>query len=276
VSTDSGSVAWSTDMECLATVFYGTDSAYGLTMNESSYGTNHSITLTDLEQNTTYYYKAYCISRNMTESTTYGSFTTAYSFIATVQSANSSQNDTVVVNISAVTTVIEMKLNNTVENGSLNITYSTSSPVNMTLSVAELGRFVRIEASPDVRAALSSVMLKVYYTDEELEDANVDESSLAMYWYNESTDSWIKLSTNISWVYGTGVNMQQNYVWANVSHFSDYTVGGANICPLNGDHPACGVVTLQEVVGYILRWAGGRAELQDVIDLIDGWRVTGI
>jgi hypothetical protein len=257
-------------------VFYGTDSAYGLTMNESSYGTNHSITLTDLEQNTTYYYKAYCISRNMTESTTYGSFTTAYSFIATVQSANSSQNDTVVVNISAVTTVIEMKLNNTVENGSLNITYSTSSPVNMTLSVAELGRFVRIEASPDVRAALSSVMLKVYYTDEELEDANVDESSLAMYWYNESTDSWIKLSTNISWVYGTGVNMQQNYVWANVSHFSDYTVGGANICPLNGDHPACGVVTLQEVVGYILRWAGGRAELQDVIDLIDGWRVTGI
>jgi len=276
VSIDSASVGFTTDMECLATVYYGTDSSYGLTMNGSGYETNHLIVLTGLEQNTTYYYRAYCVSRNMTESTTYGSFKTAYTFVAPVQSANSSQNDTVVVNISAVTTVIEMKLNNTVENGSLNITYSTSSPVNMTLAVAELGRFVRIEASSDVRAALSSVMLKVYYTDEELEDANVNESSLAMYWYNESTDSWIKLSTNLSWVYGTGVNMPQNYVWANVSHFSDYTVGGDNICQLNGDHPTCGVVTLQEVVSYILRWAEGRAQLQDVINLIDGWAISPI
>jgi hypothetical protein len=264
-------------MECLATVYYGTDSSYGLTVNGSgSYETDHLFVLAGLEQNTTYYYRAYCISRNMTESSTYGSFTTAYSFVAPVQSAGGSQNDTVVVNISAVSTVIEMKLNDTLENGSLNVTYSTSSQVNSTLSVPELGRFVRIEASQDVRDALESIMIKVYYTDEELEDANLNESSLGIYWFNISDSSWVRLTTNISWVYGTGVNAQANYVWANVSHFSDYSVGGNNVCPLKGDHPTCGVVTLQEVVSYIVRWVEGRAQLQDVIDLIDGWRMSVI
>ena len=263
-------------MECLATVYYGTDLGYGLALNGSGYGTNHSITLTGLVQNTTYYYRAYCVSRNMTESTTYGSFTTAYNFVAPVQSAGSFQNDTVVVNIFAVSMVIEMKLNNTVENGSLNITYSSSSPVNSTLAVMGLGRFVRVEASQDVRDALDSILIKVYYTDEELLDANINESSLSMYWYNETTDSWIMLSTNLSWVHGTGVDTVHNYVWANISHFSDYSVGGNDICALNGDFPSCGIVTLQEVITYINKWVIGRAQLQDVIRLIEGWRVTDI
>ena len=45
--------------------------------------------------------------------------------------------------------------------------------------------------------------------------------------YNESSGSWVKLVTNSpSWVYGSGVDTANNYVWANVSHFSDYAVGG--------------------------------------------------
>jgi hypothetical protein len=276
VSPDSATITWATDEECLSTVNYGIDDAYALSQNGSGYAFNHAVTLTGLAQNTTYYFKAQCISGNSTDRERYGSFTTAHSYVAPVQSANDSLNNTVTVNITEVSTVIELKLNNTVENGSLNITYSSSSPVNMTLSVAELGRFVRIEASSDVRESLSSVMLKVYYTDEELEDANLNESSLSMYWYNETTGSWIKLSTDLPWVYGTGVNTEQNYVWANISHFSDYSVGGDNICTLKGDFPECSYVTLQEVINYINKWIAGRAELQDVINLIDGWRTTDI
>ena len=45
--------------------------------------------------------------------------------------------------------------------------------------------------------------------------------------YNESSGSWVKLVTNSpSWVYGSGVDTANNYVWANISHFSDYAVGG--------------------------------------------------
>ena len=247
-----------------------------MSQNGSGYAFDHSITLSGLSKGTGYSYRAYVISRNGTEASSYGYFTTSIMYTEVIRQLNISLNDTVMINVSGAATIIEMKFNDTIDNGSLNITYSTNSPVNMTMSVAELGTFVRVEASPEVRAALTSVMLKVYYTDEELEDENLIESSLAMYWFNESASSWIKLSTNISWVYGTGVNMQENYVWANVSHFSDYTVGGANICPLIGDHPTCGEVTLQEVVNYIIRWAAGRAQLQDVINLIYGWSTTSI
>lgn len=266
-------IVWSTDSECMPHVNYGTDSSYALSRNGSS-GISHEIVLSGLAQDTTYYYRAQCTVGNITRVAGYGSFRTAYTYESPVQSPGGSENGTVIVNVTEVSTIIEMNLNDAVDNGSLNITYSTSNPVGMTMSVAELGRFVRIEASSDVREALTSVMLKVYYTDEELEDANINESSLAMYWYNETAGSWIKLSTDLDWVYGTGVNMQDNYVWANVSYFSDYTAGGDSICTLKGDFPTCSYVTLQEVVNYINKWAGGRAELDDVINLIDGWTAT--
>jgi hypothetical protein len=258
----------------LSSIYYGPGSSYDNSQNVSEYSYEHSFDLTGLDEDTGYSYRANIVSVNGTEATRFGYFTTAHKYSEPITVTNASLNDTLMVNVSEVKTVIEMSLNNTIENGSLNITYSTDSPVNMTMGVAELGRFVKIEASPDVRDSLKSIMLKVYYTDEELEDANINESSLAMYWYNETTASWIKLSTDLSWVYGAGVNMQENYVWANVSHFSDYTVGGDNVCALNGDHPTCGEITLQEVVSYILRWTVGRAQLQDVISLIDGWRET--
>ena len=250
-------------------VDYGTDGAYGLSKNVSGYAFNHSITLTGLEQNTTYYFRATTISRNSTDSTRYGSFTTAATYVVPVHSL-----DTVIVNITTISTVVEVKLNETVDNGSLNITYSTDTPVNMTLAVAELGRYIQIEVNPDVRGLLSSIMLKVYYTDKEVLDNNINESTLSIYWYNESKSSWIKLTTDLDWVHSTGVNTESKYVWANISHLSDYAVGGENICPLKGDLPVCGVVTLQEVITYINRWAVSRAQLQDVIDLINGWTVT--
>jgi len=28
----------------------------------------------------------------------------------------------------------------------------------------------------------------------------------------------------MDWVYGTGVNTELNYVWGNLTHFSDYTI----------------------------------------------------
>ena len=42
-------------------------------------------------------------------------------------------------------------------------------------------------------------------------------------------------------------------------------------CPLEGDTPPCGEVTLSEVIDFINLWAEGQAGLSDVIDLINAW-----
>jgi len=42
-------------------------------------------------------------------------------------------------------------------------------------------------------------------------------------------------------------------------------------CPLSGDDPPCGVISLAEVIGFINQWATGNASLSDVIGLITAW-----
>ncbi|MFH1834589.1 MAG: hypothetical protein ABH851_00205, partial [Methanobacteriota archaeon] len=73
---------------------------------------------------------------------------------------------------------------------------------------------------------ISHAMLKIYYTDSEVANAGLNETDLAIWWYNETLETWQILNENtMDWVYGTDVNMGEDYVWANVSHFSDYTIG---------------------------------------------------
>jgi len=62
-----------------------------------------------------------------------------------------------------------------------------------------------------------------------------NESTLGLYWLNESSGDWIKLSAELEWVNATGVNTTDvevygesyaGYVWAAVFHFSTYGVAG--------------------------------------------------
>jgi PGF-pre-PGF domain-containing protein len=127
--------------------------------------------------------------------------------------------------------------------GSINITRSI---VNITdeLDVPDPGIYIRINASTnfsdDNYSNLSWALIKVNYTDEDVSNNNLVESSLHLYWYNKSSGNWTELKTNSpTWVYGSGVNTAKNYVWANVSRFSDYALGGAlekeTPPPSNGD-----------------------------------------
>jgi len=43
------------------------------------------------------------------------------------------------------------------------------------------------------------------------------------------------------------------------------------VCPLAGDDPPCGDVTLQEVVFDINLWADGETEVGEVVALINAW-----
>ena len=114
--------------------------------------------------------------------------------------------------------------------GSIGITRSIVDITNE-FKVPGPGIYIKINASTnfsnDNYSNLSWALIKVYYTDEDMNNNNLNESSLCLYWYNESKQNWIKLETNsLTWVYGSGVDIANNYVWANVSHFSDFAIGG--------------------------------------------------
>ncbi len=146
--------------------------------------------------------------------------------------------------------------------------------MNGSLGVPGLDKYERIEASPGLSSSISSIVIKIYYTDDEIAAAGLNESSLGVYWFNVSDSSWVRLSENISWVYDTGFGSDINgkYVWAKVSHFSYYTVGGESLsCILAGNYAPCGEVTLQEIVDFINKWADNQASLSDVMNLITAW-----
>jgi len=47
------------------------------------------------------------------------------------------------------------------------------------------------------------------------------------------------------------------------------------LCSMLGDYPPCDVVSLSEVVDFIIRWSSGQASISDVIDLINAWAGSG-
>ena len=63
----------------------------------------------------------------------------------------------------------------------------------------------------DVRANFTSAMVKVYYNESDLNGEN--ESRLRMLYWNET-------SYQLEFIEEIGVNTSENYVWANVTHFS--------------------------------------------------------
>jgi hypothetical protein len=83
-----------------------------------------------------------------------------------------------------------------------------------------------------INATLNGVMdpvswtLKMYYTDAQLADSGLQESSLRIRYYNETSDSWITYDSPDG-----GVNTSENYVWANLTHFSVFGISGDAIPP---------------------------------------------
>ncbi|MCK5023386.1 MAG: hypothetical protein KAS04_04390, partial [Candidatus Aenigmarchaeota archaeon] len=164
-----------------------------------------------------------CVDRygniNSTESVMFTVIKATYEGNTDIISAESS-----ILNASMLDTLLEISTNSNFTNSSINITQTLVNPTNASFGVTEIGKYIQIEVGADLLNNLTSALIKIFYTDEEIEGLN--ENSLAVYWYNESSFEWIELDEIMDWVYGTGVNTTANYAWANVSHFSTYGVGG--------------------------------------------------
>jgi hypothetical protein len=102
--------------------------------------------------------------------------------------------------------------------------HSQNPAASSALGVTELGKYLQIEVSDDISSSLSWAIIKVNYTDAELAEANIDESSLKIYHYNESSGLWEAFDSPFG-----GVNTNDNFVWANTTHFSTFGVFGSQI-----------------------------------------------
>lgn len=143
----------------------------------------------------------------------------------TNSSVNLSANQTTFINASGANTTLELASSQNIS-GAINLIL-TSTPIDLpSLSVPSLDKYLRIEASDSITDNLNYVLIKLYYTDEEVNASGIEEGSLSFYWWNSTSLVWEKLTTAMNWVYGAGVDTIENYVWANVTHFSDYSAGG--------------------------------------------------
>ncbi len=110
----------------------------------------------------------------------------------------------------------------------LNITVSQDiDNANITIkefsnSSMEFKRYLRnlidIAVDNTTRNYLNSTEVKIYYTDEEISQANLDESTLKFYYYNETSLRWQELDS--------AVDVENNFIEVSISHLSIYGVFG--------------------------------------------------
>ncbi|MCH8328916.1 MAG: hypothetical protein IIB81_00815 [Nanoarchaeota archaeon] len=111
-------------------------------------------------------------------------------------------------------------MTNATVNGSFSITKTTFSPVSFTdFGVVALNKYIDIEVSPVINQSLTSVEIKIYYTDAEVSTVGIEESSLKIYNWN-GTD-W-KILDNAT------VDTVNNFVSGTVEHFSLFALFGSS------------------------------------------------
>ena len=158
----------------------------------------------------------------------------------------------VLVNITAnkVTTICDVRVEDVVLEvvsstnviALVNITKSNIPPTDF--GAPSLGKYVKLNMCDELSNNLVWAIVKVYYTQVELDASNLVESSLILRRYNETAGEWETLDNNMDWVYATGISTVDvggytGHVWANVSHFSVYGITGTTPTPTPA--PAVGV-----------------------------------
>ncbi|UCC91714.1 MAG: hypothetical protein JSV39_00360 [Candidatus Aenigmatarchaeota archaeon] len=117
-------------------------------------------------------------------------------------------------------TVLQIQTNQGVSNASSSVAVYDEDPSEAAdFGILELGKYVEIEVSQDISESLSWVVIRVYYTDEELNESGIYEMNLKLYHYNESVSEWQTLDST--------VNAAENYVEANVTHLSLFGLFGS-------------------------------------------------
>ena len=136
------------------------------------------------------------------------------------------ENNSIVYEDLGIELIIESTTSGTIE-----VIKTTTNP-KKNFAVPELGIFLDIKSNDKQ----DSTVIKVRYTDEELRDSNIEESTLRLYYFNETSQLWEKYDG-----IDGGVNTDDNYVWARTTHFSVWGAFGSSIIiPAPAPSPSSG------------------------------------
>ncbi len=102
-------------------------------------------------------------------------------------------------------------------------------------ALEKLGKWIEFDTS-STEGNMSWAIIKIPYTTAELTAAGLNESSLVIEYYNETSDTWTRYGAVCGLAPCGGVNKTGNYVWANTTHFSGYGVFGT--APVTPSSPA--------------------------------------
>ena len=165
--------------------------------------------------------------------------------------------DTVKTTDAIVYATLEEEAKPTVTLISYNAT-TTPSTLDQTTGLATnekaVGKYLNITLNENVQNATGDIIeagwIQIFYRQSDLDmtgDGDVDdpedlnEATLKLYLFNESTGFFTQVTENLDWVFATGVNTTDlelygesyaGYVWAKVSHFSLYALAG-----MTNNHP---------------------------------------
>lgn len=89
---------------------------------------------------------------------------------------------------------------------------------DLAVGVSQLNKYVEIKADTAILLAMANATIKIYYTDDELAAASIDESSLKL--YSVATNGSLTESKD------TGVDKVNNFVYGTTTSFSSYGTAG--------------------------------------------------
>jgi hypothetical protein len=97
----------------------------------------------------------------------------------------------------------------------VNVTIAeTTEPGAPPEGMVSIGVYIEITATRQL-VADEWIFIPVYYSDEDLPE-NVDEETLAMYYWDEDSQEWRSCDE----IGTTGIDVDENIVWANVTHLT--------------------------------------------------------
>lgn len=145
--------------------------------------------------------------------------------------------------VAETSTSLDITTTSTVEDVRVTVVEYNANPVGG-VNAPELNKFIEITPTENLGQALESAIIKVYYIDEEV--AGIDESKLALFVYDGINNRWDIIEDS-------GVNTEDNYVWARTTHFSTVALnivkyGAQGFVP----GPTTQTVTVGSYVTYII------------------------
>ncbi|MEA3255768.1 MAG: PQQ-binding-like beta-propeller repeat protein [Candidatus Altiarchaeota archaeon] len=235
IMEDSVVITWTTDKESDSVVEYGTSVHYGLSEKNPVLGREHIIKLTGLDHSTQYHYRVKSTDKDH-------NFTTAYLYEGEIEFTG---NKTV-IDADSTHTHLEIKTKRDITANLVIVKYLNNYLDEFPLHGIE--KYIRID-SDELEGNIESAVIRIDYTDQEIKTSGLDENSLRLYRYHPDLKRWMELNESMEWVHGTGLVVSKNYLWANLTKFSVYAIGGLldETPPVVQYRIPSGIITEEEV-----------------------------